>query len=125
MSKNPRQSKVRNIASIVHGDLYFEDVRQCCLESDVAAELLEDASLKAIRLISLSSAWIVREWVDMHSRVTSEVNFEMTLRKEKRGQANHWYAYRRVFGKLYKRYVGQSEQVTESRLLEIAKLMPG
>lgn len=45
-----------------------------------------------------------------------------TARKEtsKRGQANYWYGYRKVDGKLHKRYIGKSEDVTRLRLQEVA-----
>ncbi len=45
-----------------------------------------------------------------------------TARKEtsKRGQANYWYGYRKINGKLHKRYIGKSEDVTHTRLQEIA-----
>lgn len=45
-----------------------------------------------------------------------------TARKEpsKKGQGDYWYGYRKVDGKLHKRYIGKSEDVTRPRLEEIA-----
>ena len=44
----------------------------------------------------------------------------ISVRKEKRRQGTLWYAYRRVNGQLYKRYVGKSEALTITRLDEVA-----
>jgi hypothetical protein len=45
-----------------------------------------------------------------------------TARKEtsKTGQADYWYAYRKVAGKLHKRYAGKSEDMSFFRLYEVA-----
>lgn len=45
-----------------------------------------------------------------------------TARKEtsKKGQGDYWYGYRKVNGKLHKRYIGKPEDVTRSRLQEVA-----
>lgn len=44
-----------------------------------------------------------------------------TARKEtsKKGEADYWYGYRKVSGKLHKRYIGKSEDVTLERLKEV------
>lgn len=47
-----------------------------------------------------------------------------TARAEKRGNLRHWYAYSRVLGKLHKRYIGETSQVTWQKLVEIAQKMP-
>ncbi|MFO7680095.1 MAG: hypothetical protein R6X34_08590 [Chloroflexota bacterium] len=44
----------------------------------------------------------------------------ISLRKEQRRQVELWYAYRRVHGVLYKRYVGKSAGLTLARLEETA-----
>lgn len=119
-----RKCKTAWETAIVNGHLYFEDVIQCHMSDDVFTETIEHNSLNAIRLVSLSTDWELRVWLDAHTNIVEKVNFEMTLRKEQRGQNYHWYAYRRVMGRLHKRYVGTSEQITESRLLEIARKMP-
>jgi hypothetical protein len=45
-----------------------------------------------------------------------------TARKEtsKKGEGDYWYGYRRVEGKLHKRYIGKPEDVTLERLKEVA-----
>ena len=44
----------------------------------------------------------------------------ISVRKEQRRQGFLWYAYRRVNGKLNKRYVGKTDTLTSERLDEIA-----
>lgn len=48
-----------------------------------------------------------------------------TARKEtsKTGEADYWYAYRKVEGKLHKRYIGKSEDLTGWRLAKIASAL--
>jgi hypothetical protein len=45
-----------------------------------------------------------------------------TARKEtsKKGEGDYWYGYRRVEGKLHKRYIGKREDVTLQRLKDVA-----
>lgn len=124
MERKTRNCKTAMNAAVIGGDIYFEDVRQCGLEDEKAAEILDDKHLKAIRVVSISNDWQQRVWLDNGQIITEQINFEMTLRKEKYGRRWHWYAYRRVLGKLHKRYVGYSEQITEQKLLDIARAMP-
>lgn len=119
-----RKCKTAFETAIVDGYLYFEEAVQCDITDPIFTEMIEEKTLTSIRLISLSSSWQQRVWLDYSVSIIEQINMEMTLRKEKRGQLNHWYAYRRVLGRLHKRYVGTSEQVTEKRLLEIAQKMP-
>lgn len=42
-------------------------------------------------------------------------------RKERLSSGVYWYAYKKVAGKLHKRYIGKTEEVTYIRLLEIAQ----
>lgn len=111
--------------SIMGGVLYFEDAAQCPVDSPQFAEIIGDGYTNSIRLESLSTRWIETAWVTLDSNVRSEINMAMTLRREVRSGAGYWYAYRRVLGKLHKRYVGQDEQITEELLLKIAQKMPG
>lgn len=119
----PRKTKTGSDCSILNGDFYYEDARQFSIESEMFAEEIEGDSVKSIRVISLASNWKQYTYVGM-VEIEEMIDFEMTLRKEKRGQKNHWYAYRRFAGKLFKRYVGRSESVTQSRLIEIARALP-
>lgn len=123
-SKLPRQTAVRDQASIEHGEIYFEDVRQCSLEDDIATEILDDRNLTAIRVVSLKTDWQLRVQITSDTQVLEHIKIEMTLRKERRGELDHWYAYRRVLGTLHKRYVGHSENINEEKLLKVARSLP-
>lgn len=124
--KKTRNCKTARDAAIHGGAIYFEDVRQCGLEDELAHAILEDAHLKAIRLISLSVNWYNNVYLwDAGATIKEDINFQMTLRKERRAGRWYWYAYRRIYGKLHKRYVGETEQITEERLLKIAQALPG
>ncbi len=122
-AKHARMTKIRYETSIESGKLYFEDVCQCSMDSELFGEMLEDRHLTSIRLVSLAHNWHERAW--FAPDVQLNINLEMTLRKERRGALDHWYAYRRVGGQLFKRYVGHSDQVTEKRLVEVAQHLPG
>lgn len=124
MDKKPRNCKTAFNAAVIDGDIWFEDVRQCGLNDEIAADILEDKHLKAIRIASLSANWQLTV-IYTDATVIEKINVEMTLRKEKFGQKWHWYAYRRYGGILHKRYVGQSESINEARLLEVAQKLPG
>lgn len=58
-------------------------------------------------------------------RYTPTSNDPYTCRKEKanRGEADYWYGYRKVGGKLHKRYIGKSHDLTVQRLEEVAALL--
>ena len=47
----------------------------------------------------------------------------VSFRKERRRQGWLWYAYRRVYGVLHKRYVGKSDGLTAAKLEETAVLL--
>jgi hypothetical protein len=46
--------------------------------------------------------------------------YPISVRKEKRRRQFVWYAYRRAYGQLHKRYVGKTMALTVERLDEIA-----
>lgn len=52
-------------------------------------------------------------------------NAPYTCRKEKsnKGEADYWYGYRKVGGKLHKRYIGRTSDLTLGRLEEVAALL--
>jgi len=104
--------------------LYFEDVKQCSVSDDFFIEMLEDKTLKAIRVLSLDYIYKTREWVDWDSAIVATVDTEYTIRKEMRSNRAIWYAYRKVGGVLHKRYLGTSEAVTMTSLKEMAKKLP-
>lgn len=119
-----RQTKTGAETSIVNGILYFEDCNQCKVTDEVFPEIIGDGYTKTIRLVSLAADWIEHVWLDGVGMVKEDIDFEMTLRREIRCGRGHWYAYRRVMGKLNKRYVGTDENVTQKRLVEVARAMP-
>lgn len=119
-----RKTKTGSDTSIVDGILYFEDCSQCKVTDDVFPEIIGDGYTKTIRLVSLRADWIERVWIEGVGMQHESIDFEMTLRREIRSGKGHWYAFRRVFGKLHKRYVGSDENVTEARLIVIAQKMP-
>lgn len=123
--KKARQTKTARTASIVGGNLYFEDVLQCAVDAEQFCDMVSDGYTPSIRVVSLDTAWYTTEWVTFDTFLNDDVNVQMTLRREIRSGRGHWYAYRKVFGKLYKRYVGDDEKITQKRLLEIARALPG
>lgn len=69
-----------------------------------------------------SPDWFV--WLKEHRvfRFTSP-NGNFTARKEQRAVGWYWYAYRRQHGSLRNAYLGKSEELTLSRLMEIANTL--
>lgn len=68
----------------------------------------------------LTSAWLEQyDSFAFHSRA----GHHMTVRKQK-GQrgSSYWYGYRRLHGRLSKRYLGKTEELTPARLEEVALL---
>lgn len=122
--KYTRRTKTGEETSIRNGQLYFEDAIQCPVDSPNFAEIVGDGYTSSIRLVSLSTGWYEREWMSEVGFVNYDINMQMTLRREVRSGRGYWYAYRRVLGKLHKRYVGQDEELTEKLLLQIAQKMP-
>lgn len=122
MKQSLRNTKTGYITRIEDGVLYFEDCAQCDIED---RDAFEDciAHEKSIRLLSLESGWYQHEWSG-DVLLQSDIDFELTLRSELRSGQQYWYAYRRVAGTLYKRYVGMADQVTTTRLVEIARKLP-
>lgn len=122
--KKPRKTPVRSESSIVDGVLYFEDARQCDVDSDAMKEIIGDGYTNAIRVVSLDTNWYQTIWLGYDVKIKEDINVQMTLRRETRSGRGHWYAYRRVARKLYKRYVGTDDNINQKRLLEIAQKMP-
>jgi len=124
MAKKTRNTKTGYETSIVNGILYFEDASQCPVDSELFPQIIGDGYTKSIRVISLEHDYFQRVWLESGSVVSEDINMQFTIRREIRSGAGHWYAYRRVFGKLHKKYVGTDEKVTQASLLAIAKAMP-
>ena len=85
----------------------------------VVEGLLKTDSGEIINLVS--PEWLL--WLGLHTSFRYESTSSQsgfTARVEKSG---YWYAYRRVAGKLHKRYIGKLEELTKDRLEEIAVLL--
>lgn len=126
-----RNTKTANICSIHEGKIYFDydngGRAQAALGSDEAYTLFEDGtSIPSFRVVTLGASYYTESFVTYTDTkpLVDFVDVQMTVRAERRGNKIHWYAYRRAFGKLNKKYVGCSEQLTERRLLEIARALP-
>ena len=66
-----------------------------------------------------------RRWFDWLTenqsfRYESNEHAPYTARKEK---SDYWYGYRKVSGKLHKRYIGKSTEVTQDKLESIAEAL--
>lgn len=121
-----RKTKTGYDTRIEGGALYFGNRKQCDVDDYRFAEIISDEYTKAIRLVSLASDYSVNvNYFQTGATVKENIKIEMTLRREKRSGVYHWYAYRRVFGKLHKRYVGTAENISQHKLLQIARNMPG
>jgi hypothetical protein len=110
--------------SIYEGCLYFEDCKQAGVDEETFTEIIDHSSVQVIRVFSLSSTWLENVWVDGIGFQKEMIDIEMTIRKETRSGKSYWYAYRRVLGKLHKRFLGSSENVTQTSLLKVARAMP-
>ncbi len=84
-------------------------------------ELYESQSSEALAIASDDHAWLA--WVDQISSFAFHgKNGVYTASKEQRQRGEgYWYAYARVAGKLVKRYLGRSMNLTISRLEKIAQ----
>ncbi len=52
---------------------------------------------------------------------TPDGSGSFTARKERQRNDYYWYGYKRIAGKLHKRYIGAREDVTAERLAELAQ----
>lgn len=85
----------------------------CALDSPAWFAWLETAT--AFRYCSGQRKNVFRGYGPLYAPVS--------FRKERRRQGALWYAYRRVHGVLYKRYVGRSVGLTWVRLEETAVIL--
>jgi hypothetical protein len=123
--KATRQTPTGNETSIVNGCLYFEDAKQCAVDCEQFTEIIGDGYTKSIRVISLSTNWLEKNYIGYDATLVVSINVQMTMRREVRSGRGYWYAYRRFGGKLFKRFVGQDSDITEHKILEVARKMPG
>jgi hypothetical protein len=124
MARKEHKSKSGQDVSIRFGYLYFGGVEEYLIEDGRFVSMIEDKYIKSIRVVSLSSEWVESVWIPGVDNVSASIDLQMTLRKEIRSDKAYWYAYRKVGGKQYKRYVGMSDQITSRKLVDIARSMP-
>ena len=78
--------------------------------------------IRKVTASNIDAHWL--EWLGRTQsfRYVPSENAPFTVRKEKsrRGDGDYWYGYRKVGGKLHKRYIGKAEDLTVNRLEEIA-----
>ena len=82
---------------------------------DLTKKYGELFAIKDINLSVPKNADERRKWED---RLT-----ELASKAYQRRHGAFWYAYRRVHGQLYKRYVGRSDQLTPDKLDQVASLL--
>src|SRR5438105_14608917 len=82
-------------------------------------------TLRTGQIISLgSSAWW--RWLDAAETTTfhfKDQQGNFTGRRERKNGSWYWYAYRKHHGRLYKAYLGKSEELTSDRLTMVAQLL--
>jgi hypothetical protein len=84
----------------------------------VAQGMLSDDGV----IIELSSEqWF--DWVNKHASFRYEPITDVTGFTARAEKSGYWYGYRKVSGKLHKRYIGKPEELTVERLEEIAQLL--
>jgi hypothetical protein len=123
--KRTRKTPTGQETSITNGQLYFEDAKQCAVDSELFTEIISDGYTNSIRITSLSSNWSEKNYIGYDATLVTSINVQMTMRREVRYGRGYWYAYRRFGGKLFKRFMGQDADITEEKILEIARKMPG
>ena len=84
----------------------------------VAQGMLSDDGV----IIELSSEqWL--DWVNKHASFRYEPITDVTGFTARAEKSGYWYGYRKVSGKLHKRYIGKPEELTVERLEDIAQLL--
>jgi len=100
---------------VMHNQLYLPDCDEpvCTVSSSAWFDWLQEA--KSFRYHSQQRHNV--------SRGHGPTLVPISLRKEKRRRGCLWYAYRRSYRILHKRYVGKSEALTCDRLEEVARML--
>jgi hypothetical protein len=88
------------------------------------ASMVKAGKLEAINIEVGSPEWL--EWLEVNSSfryhpITEGVIYTARKEKAKTGKAEYWSAYRRVDGKLHKRYIGKDADLNIERLDEVAQ----
>lgn len=124
MAKAARKTTTALDAHITNGALFIEDTHMGFIsENEVLVDNVGDGRTKAIRVLSLSQRWVEHYWTD-RGLEHEDLTFHYTIRCETRSGRLYWYAYKRHAGKLHKVYVGQTEDITEQKLADVARKLP-
>lgn len=90
--------------------------------ASVVQGLIETDSGKVFELDSCKgSKWV--ESVNSFRYVPTGINKPYTVRQETKKGGDYWYGYRKVAGKLHKKYIGKSSELSTAKLEEIAKAL--
>jgi LuxR family maltose regulon positive regulatory protein len=90
--------------------------------ASVVQGLIEAEDGKVFELDSCKgSAWL--ESASSFRYEPTGVNKPYTVRQETKKGGDYWYGYRKVAGKLHKKYIGKSSELSTAKLEEIAEAL--
>src|SRR4028118_836854 len=90
--------------------------------ASVVEGLIETDDGKVFELDSgRGSAWLER--VSSFRYEPTGANKPYTVRQETKKGGDYWYGYRKVAGKLHKKYIGKSSELSTAKLEEIAEAL--
>jgi chromosome segregation ATPase len=90
--------------------------------ASVVQGLIETEDGKVFELDSCKgSAWL--ESIGSFRYEPTGANKPYTVRQETKKGGDYWYGYRKVAGKLHKKYIGKSSELSTAKLEEIAKAL--
>ena len=90
--------------------------------ASVVQGLIETEDGKVFELDSCKgSAWL--ESVSSFRYEPTGANKPYTVRQETKKGGDYWYGYRKVAGKLHKKYIGKSSELIRAKLEEIAEAL--
>lgn len=90
--------------------------------ASVVQGLIETEDGKAFELDSSKGlAWV--ESVSSFRYVPTGANKPYTVRQEAKKGGDYWYGYRKMAGRLHKRYIGKSSELSTAKLEEIAEAL--
>ena len=90
--------------------------------TSVVQGLIEAEDGKVFELdSSKGSAWL--ESITSFRYVPTGANKPYTVRQEAKKGGDYWYGYRKVAGRLHKKYIGKSSELSRAKLEEIAEAL--
>ena len=90
--------------------------------ASVVQVLIETEGGKVFELDSCKgSTWV--ELVSSFKYVPTGASKPYTVRKEAKKGGDYWYGYRKVVGKLHKKYIGKSSELSTAKLEKIAEAL--